>query len=222
MSIIVETPFQNFTGLDGKPLTNGKVYIGQVGTDPTVFANQIPVFWDEALTIPASQPLTTNAGYIVRTGTPARVWVATDYSISVKNSSNVLVYYVTQFGAKNFVDADDLASGNGASLVGITPAGYALGAMSTTVDKYVQKALSRSIFDFLTDAQIDDILAKTGIIDIGATVSSAFSSLPLGSLIEFPDGLYNMGSTPLTIGSTGVCYISGIGFPEFRWSSVDT
>lgn len=98
MSIIVETPFQNFTGLDGKPLTNGKVYIGQVGTDPTVFANQIPVFWDEALTIPAAQPLTTSAGYIVRTGTPSRVYVATDYSISVKNASNVLVYYLAQFG----------------------------------------------------------------------------------------------------------------------------
>lgn len=166
MSIIVETPFQNFTGLDGKPLTNGKVYIGQVGTDPTVFANQIPVFWDEALTIPAAQPLTTSAGYIVRTGTPTRVWVATDYSISVKNSSNLLVYYVAQFGAKNFVDADDLAAGNGASLVGITPAGSASGATSTTVDNYVTDTLPRSIFDFMSEAQIDGVLSGTGALDV--------------------------------------------------------
>jgi hypothetical protein len=120
MSIIVETPFQNFTGLDGKPLTNGKVYIGQVGTDPTVFANQIPVFWDEALTIPASQPLTTSAGYIVRFGTPARIWVATDYSMSVKNSSGVLVYYVSKFGAVD-IESEILAllgANDGASLVG--------------------------------------------------------------------------------------------------------
>jgi hypothetical protein len=108
MSIIVETPFQNFTGLDGKPLTNGKVYIGQVGTDPTVFANQIPVFWDEALTIPASQPLTTNAGYIVRFGTPARVYTAINYSISVKNASNILVYYIADFGAIDPATQQDL------------------------------------------------------------------------------------------------------------------
>lgn len=108
MSIIVETPFQNFTGLDGKPLTNGKVYIGAVGTDPTVFANQIPVFWDEALTIPAAQPLTTSAGYIVRTGTPSRVYVATDYSISVKNASNVLVYYLAQFGVTDQASQEEL------------------------------------------------------------------------------------------------------------------
>lgn len=120
MSIIVETPFQNFTGLDGKPLTNGKVYIGQVGTDPTVFANQIPVFWDEAMTIPASQPLSTSAGYIVRFGTPARVWVATDYSMSVKNASGVLVYYVAKFGAVD-IESEILAllgANDGASLVG--------------------------------------------------------------------------------------------------------
>lgn len=113
MSIIVETPFQNFTGLDGKPLTNGKVYIGQVGTDPTVFANQIPVFWDEALTIPAAQPLTTSAGYIVRTGTPSRVYVATNYSISVKNSSNILVYYLADFGVVQYAlesEFDDLSN----------------------------------------------------------------------------------------------------------------
>lgn len=137
MSIIVETPFQNFTGLDGKPLTNGKVYIGQVGTDPTVFANQIPVFWDEALTIPASQPLTTNAGYIVRTGTPARVWVASDYSISVKNASNVLVYYIAQFGVVDYVTSGDLAGPTGASLVGWKR--DAIGAINRPLSLWVEE-----------------------------------------------------------------------------------
>lgn len=218
MSIIVETPFQNFTGLDGKPLTNGKVYIGQVGTDPTVFANQIPVFWDEAMTIPAAQPLTTSAGYIVRTGTPARVWVATDYSISVKNSSNLLVYYVAQFGAKNFVDADDLAAGNGSSLVGITPAGSASGATSTTVENYVTKTLPRSIFDFMSEAQIDAVLSGTGALDVGDTVAAAINSAPLNSALYFPSGVYNLGDSNLSISNLNCCHLIGAeSMPEFRW-----
>lgn len=121
MSIIVETPFQNFTGLDGKPLTNGKVYIGQAGTDPTVFANQIPVFWDEALTIPAAQPLVTNGGYIVRTGTPARAYVATDYSMSVVNANGVLVYYAPLISPADlslYVTYEDLALPTGSSKIG--------------------------------------------------------------------------------------------------------
>lgn len=95
---IIETPFQSFNGLDGRPLTNGKIYIGQVGTDPTVPANQLPVFWDEDLTIPAAQPLRTNAGYIVRVGTPTRAYVDSNYAMSVINASDVLIYYIADFG----------------------------------------------------------------------------------------------------------------------------
>lgn len=140
MSIIVETPFQNFTGLDGKPLANGKVYIGQVGTDPTVLANQIPVFWDEAMTIPAFQPLTVNAGYIVNIGTPARVWLNSDYSISVKNASNILVYYIAQFGITNVPSSEALASGSGASLVGWMQIG--IGAVLRTLLNKVREVFS--------------------------------------------------------------------------------
>lgn len=114
MAIQIEAPFDMFNGLDGKPLTNGKVYIGQVGTDPTVMANQIPVFWDEAMTIPAAQPLTTNAGYIVRSGTPSRVYASTDYSLSVRNSVNILVYYIAQFGAVDYASEADLTALSGA------------------------------------------------------------------------------------------------------------
>lgn len=115
MSINILSPYQNFVGLDGKPLTGGAVYIGAVNQDPTV--NPVAVFWDEAMTIPAAQPLPTNAGYIVRNGTPSRVYVASDYSISVRDSSNVLVYYLAAAGGKNYPSTDDLAAG-GAALIG--------------------------------------------------------------------------------------------------------
>lgn len=183
MSIIVETPFQNFTGLDGKPLTNGKVYIGQVGTDPTVLANQIPVFWDEALTIPASQPLTTNAGYIVRFGTPARVYCAGNYSISVKNASNVLVYYLADTETVTFVSEGELASSNGASMIGWQQ--NATGSVLRTVSSRLAETIS--IYDFGTQAEFD--------IDTGPALTEAlaFANLNLSTgrrAVYFPAGVY--------------------------------
>lgn len=165
MAIQIEAPFDMFNGLDGKPLTNGKVYIGQVGTDPTVIANQIPVFWDEGLTIPAAQPLVTNAGYIVRFGTPARVYAATDYSISVRNSSNILVYYLAEFGAVDYASDADLAALSGAlqladyaalrSYTGSRNAVYVAGA---GIAGWFRKVISG------TDNGATTIVASNGII----------------------------------------------------------
>lgn len=169
MSIIVETPFQNFTGLDGKPLTNGKVYIGQVGTDPTVFANQIPVFWDEDLTEPAAQPLTTNAGYIVRTGTPARVYTATDYSMSVKNASGVLVYYVQKTGSFGLVSLAALASSAGASLVGWIQSGF--GAILRTVQDKLRESVTPYDFGAVGDGMADDSAAIQRATNTGKAVN---------------------------------------------------
>lgn len=149
MSIIVETPFQNFMGLDGKPLTNGNVYIGAVSTDPTVLANQIPIFWDESLTIPASQPLVTNAGYIVRSGTPSQVFANTNYSISVLNASGVLVYYEDKAGSADFVPYSALAGENGAGLVGFSQ-NYAGAESITALDK-MRESVSAKDFGAIND-----------------------------------------------------------------------
>lgn len=84
-------PFPVFTDLDGQPLDNGKVYIGTVNLDPVT--NPIQVYYDEALTITASQPLHTSGGYIYRNGTPTNVYVnASEFSITVNDSKNLLVY----------------------------------------------------------------------------------------------------------------------------------
>ena len=204
MSIIVETPFQNFTGLDGKPLTNGKVYIGQVGTDPTVFANQIPVFWDEALTIPASQPLATNAGYIVRFGTPARVWVASDYSISVKNASNILVYYIAQFGVVDislYAKLSDLAASAGSALIGFIQAG--IGAIRRTV----QDELRERPINIKQFGAVGDWNGTTGTDNSDAFDAALTLALLTGRSIFVPTGSYRI-TRPIVM-DTGV-YTRGI------------
>ncbi len=88
----VQSPFQQFFGLEGGPLDDGNIYIGAAGQNPET--NPIAVFWDEAGTLPAAQPLRTSNGYIVRNGTPARVFTAVmDFSIIVADKNKRVVFY---------------------------------------------------------------------------------------------------------------------------------
>ena len=86
----VKVPFPNFSDRDGQPLDNGNVYIGTAFMDAE--ANPIQVYWDDALTIPASQPIKTSGGYFYRNGTVANVFVNGDYSMTVRDAKNTLVY----------------------------------------------------------------------------------------------------------------------------------
>jgi hypothetical protein len=88
-------PFEQVFGLDGKPLDNGKIYIGTVNQDPQ--NNQQPVFWDAAGTIPAAQPIRTVAGYISYNGSPALIYVDGNYSLKVLTKNDEQVYYVPDY-----------------------------------------------------------------------------------------------------------------------------
>lgn len=88
----IQVPFPVFMGLNGKPLDAGYIYIGTAGLDPET--NPISVYWDEALTIPAPQPIRTELGYPVRSGTPAAVFVGQSYSLTVRDHRSQLVYTV--------------------------------------------------------------------------------------------------------------------------------
>jgi hypothetical protein len=89
-TIEVKPPYPAFAGADGQPLENGYIWIGTVNLNPQV--NPIAVFWDDAQTIPAAQPIRTLNGYPVRNGTPARFYVTDDYSIQVLDSKGSVVY----------------------------------------------------------------------------------------------------------------------------------
>jgi hypothetical protein len=57
---LIEAPFPTFSDTNGKPLDNGKIWIGVVDQNPKQYPQQ--VYWDEALTIPAVQPIRTSGG----------------------------------------------------------------------------------------------------------------------------------------------------------------
>lgn len=105
-----DIPYPQFFDLDGSPLDGGSVYFGLQNQNPET--SPITVYWDAAGTQPASQPITTLNGYTVRAGTPARLYVGTEYSISVRNKFGQIVYSnlnSADFDAASFVR--DLANG---------------------------------------------------------------------------------------------------------------
>jgi hypothetical protein len=89
-ALSVQPPFPIMTDIDGQPLEDGYIFIGVVNLAP--IGNPITVYWDAALTIPASQPIRTRGGYPMNSGTPARLYVNSDYSIQVQNRNGSVVY----------------------------------------------------------------------------------------------------------------------------------
>lgn len=86
----VEIPYPLFTDSDGTPLENGYIFIGQAGLDAQT--NPINVYADANSTQPVVQPIRTLNGYLYYNGTPFRLFVSEDYSITVKNSKGMTVF----------------------------------------------------------------------------------------------------------------------------------
>ena len=90
-SLLVIPPYKVWPDVDGEPLEDGYIYVGQVGLNPET--NPVPVFFDQNLTIPAAQPLRTIGGFISNAGTPANVFTnGQPISQTVRNKNNTLVY----------------------------------------------------------------------------------------------------------------------------------
>lgn len=89
-ALSIQPTFPIFTDIDGQPLEAGYIWIGTANLNP--ITNPISVYWDAALTLPAAQPIRTIGGYPVNSGTPARLYVNSDYSIQVQNRNGSVVY----------------------------------------------------------------------------------------------------------------------------------
>jgi hypothetical protein len=119
----VSNPYPIFTDLDGSPLDNGYLFIGSENDDPET--NPIQVYWDNALTIAAVQPIRTIGGYPFRNGSPGQLFTNETFSITVRNKKNEFVSYSPIGDGFDPVSVVSLASiqiGEGAGLVGTAPA----------------------------------------------------------------------------------------------------
>ena len=89
--IVIDSPFPQFNDLDGKPLDVGMLYFGVANQNPET--SPTTVYWDSALTQPAAQPVVTLNGYASRSGSPALLYAATDYSLLVRDRRGRQVCY---------------------------------------------------------------------------------------------------------------------------------
>lgn len=88
----IRNPVPNFLDARGVLMDGGYIYVGIANGDPKV--DPIDLFWDIALTIPATQPLRTLGSYIVNVITPASVFCdEADYSMRTEDNNNSLVFY---------------------------------------------------------------------------------------------------------------------------------
>jgi len=154
-AISIQVPYPVFYDRDGQPLDNGNIYIGDANQDPV--ANPLQVYYDEALTIPANQPLRTSAGYIYRNGTPAQIYVdATDFSILVNDEKNLLVYSFPE------------GTGIGVGASSITYNEGSAGAVTRTVESRLQDYVSVKDFGAVGNNVTDDTAAIQAALNSGA------------------------------------------------------
>lgn len=96
-NIVVSMPSQLFTmPRSFKAVANGKIYIGQIDTDPVNPANQIPVYLENenGSHVQVSQPIVINAGgYPVYNGQIAKFVTVQGHSMAVYDASNVQQFY---------------------------------------------------------------------------------------------------------------------------------
>ena len=148
-ALSIQPPFPIITDIDGQPLEDGYIWIGVANLPP--IGNPIAVYWDAALTQPAALPVRTRGGYPVNAGTPARLYVNSDYSIQVQNRNGSVVYSAPQaterYGALIISSAD----------VSFLQAGS--GAIVRTAQSKMRDTVSVKDFGAVGDGVADDTVA---------------------------------------------------------------
>jgi len=100
MAQIIQPLFPFFTDSSGNALDSGFVYFGEPNQNP--ITNQVTMYWDDDLSIPAAQPLRTMGGLIYRNGTPANLYTDQDVSILVQDSRGRLVWSLAEQTTPSF------------------------------------------------------------------------------------------------------------------------
>jgi hypothetical protein len=182
-TLSIQPPFPLITDIDGQPLEDGYIWIGVANLPP--IGNPIAVYWDAALTQPAALPVRTRGGYPVNAGTPARLYVGSDYSIQVQNKNGSVVYSAPQaterYGALIISSAD----------ISFLQAG--LGAVTRTAQSKMRDVVSVKDFGAVGNGVADDTVAiRAAIAALPLQSSTSILTEFSRSTLYFPEGVYKI------------------------------
>lgn len=173
-ALSIQPTYPIFTDIDGQPLEDGYVWIGVANLAP--IGNPITVYWNAALTIPAAQPIRTRGGYPVNSGTPARLYVNSDYSIQVQNKNGSTVY-----------SAPTATERYSSELITFTQSGS--GAVQRTVQSKLQEIVSVKDFGAVGNGLSDDTLAIQNAVNGANTVLFPNGTYLFSADYTFPENV---------------------------------
>lgn len=175
MSVQAVQPLRVFNDIDGSPLHNGYIYIGTAGLDAQ--SNPITVYWDDARTQVATQPIRTINGYPVNGTTRSNVYVAGEYSATIKNENGTTLFTSTSANLFSSSNVSFIQSGTG--------------AVNRTAQDKLRETVSVKDFGAVGDGVTND----TAAIQAALTYANSLSS---GTAVFVPKGTY-ICSSQLTI-----------------------
>jgi hypothetical protein len=182
-TLSISPPFPIFSDRDGSPLENGYIWVGTANVNP--ITNPIAVYWDAALTQPAALPVRTINGYPSNNGTPGRLYVASDFSITVQDSKGSLVYSALA-ATDRF---NDVAVSISSTNVSFLQAGT--NAQVRTVQSKLRDTVNVKDFGAVGDGLANDSAAIQAAIDAVSTAG--------GGVVYIPEGTYVLGTTGLIV-----------------------
>lgn len=204
-NIVVSMPSQLFTmARQFKAVSNGKVYLGLIDTDPVNPANRIPVYIEreDGSHVQVSQPIIINAGgYPVYNGQIAKFVTVQGHSMAVYDSRGVQQFY---FPNVLKYDPDQLRSqladpAIGDALIGVKlpPTGSATGTVARTQHDKNADTINVRDFGAKGDGVTDDSAAFSAALDwmIRQDVGGGdYPSRIYGKKLFIPNGTYEIKS----------------------------
>lgn len=208
--LAIESPLATFSDLDGSPLDAGYVYLGDANDDPETAP--VAAFWDAAGTQQVAYPLRTASGFIVRSGSPASVFTAGDYSVTVRDKFGRLV--VTAPTSANFAagaqilalaDTSDVSKGD--AMVGVKRT--LAGAVAKTLHAHIEAETPQVVRDLGVAADGSDqtatLLSKLGALGAGVYI------IPYGVKFTPEDLLAGLATNKVLLDLSGINDFSGAG-----------